>query len=212
MSIIDLTYFQKANGLNIPLSISAPTANTSVQSPNSQAELTLLIDSVEKSILQNSLGLQLYNLFISALADIDNPVNARFKKLLQGEEYNNKVWEGLESEDGLLAWKVYEQFQIETNSRLTSAGNVMNDPEKSKLVTPAYKIANASQLFVKKYQEGYLIEPIVNGIFIDWIGCETDVNYSLYSYLMAKKTDFPEWDISYFRYFRYYEELNSFGI
>jgi len=33
-NIIDLTYFQKANGLNIPLSQSAPVSNVAMQTPN----------------------------------------------------------------------------------------------------------------------------------------------------------------------------------
>ena len=81
-NIIDITYFQKANGLNIPLSVSAPVANASMQTPNTVEALELLISKVEKSVLLNALGLDLYNPLQTALGDIDNPINARFKDLV----------------------------------------------------------------------------------------------------------------------------------
>jgi hypothetical protein len=209
MSILDLTYFQKANALNIPLSVSAPIANASMQTPNMEETLTLLIDSVEKSILLNSLGLNLYNLLITALEDIDNPTNARFKSLVEGEEYDGKIWEGLLSDENLLACRVYQLFQEQQNTILSGVGNVQVSPEKANLVTPAYKIASANQNFIYKYQNGLLTSPIVIGNFTDWFGCNDDIQVSLYRYLVDKAEVFPEWDLSKFKY---YETINSFGI
>ena len=83
-NIIDLTYFQKANQLNIPLSQSAPISNIAMQTPNNQQALQLLIDKTEKSILLNSLGLTTYNELQTALSDLDTYPN--FKKLVKGEE------------------------------------------------------------------------------------------------------------------------------
>lgn len=209
MSITDLTYFQKANNLNIPLSVSAPIANASMQTPNMEETLTLLIADVEKSVLMNALGLTLYNLLITALADIDNVANARFKLLVQGEEYNNKVWEGLDSEHSLLAYRVYQLFQQNKNTTLSGVGNVQVSPEKANLVTPAYKIATANQIFLSKYQNGLLTTPIIYDNFTDWFGDCEEVEVSLYRYLLDKKELFPEWDLTKFRY---YESINSFGI
>ena len=117
--IIDVTYFQKANELNIPLSVEMVVANPSLQTPNTQQELTLLCQKVEKSILLNALGLTTYNELQLALADINNPLYASYKKLVQGDEYDDKVWNGLNYDYSLIAYRILEQFLVQSNERLT---------------------------------------------------------------------------------------------
>jgi hypothetical protein len=46
-------------------------------------------------------------------------------------------------------------------------------------------------------------------MFIDWFGCNNDVNVSLYQYLNDKSADFPNLDLGNFKI---YESQNSFGI
>ena len=207
--IIDVTYFQKANELNIPLSVEMVVANPSLQTPNTQQELTLLCQKVEKSILLNALGLTTYNELQLALADIDNPLYASYKKLVQGEEYGGKVWNGLNYDYSLIAYRIKEQFLVQSNELLTGVGNTQGNPEKSVLISPKYKIANANANFIKQYQGVYLHEPIVDGIFIDWFGNQDSINVSLYKYLVDKAADFPDVDIAKFLI---YETQNSFGI
>ena len=210
-NIIDTTYFQKANGLNIPLSQSAPISNVAMQTPNNVQALELLIAKVEKSILLNALGLTTYNTLQLALADIDNPLYASYKKLVEGDEYDGKVWIGLDNEYSLIAYRIFEQFITETNEHLTGIGNTQGKPEKSTLVTPAYKIANANQNFAEKYQGGYLEFPNVyfDGLFIDWFGCNSGVEVSLYQYLTDKANDFSDLVMTNFKT---YDTQNSFGI
>lgn len=209
-NIIDITYFQKANGLNIPLSVSAPVANASMQTPNTVEALELLIIKVEKSILLNALGLDLYNLLQTALGDIDNPLNVRFKDLVEGKEYDGKVWNGLDYEESLIAWRIYELFVSEANTALTAVGTANINPEKANLISPQYRIANANNAFIKQYQGGYLKEPIVYDNFIDWFGCNDEIEVSLYRYLMDNLSIFPELDN--LSNFKVYESQNSFGI
>jgi hypothetical protein len=213
-NIIDLTYFQNPNVLNIPLSVSAPVANASMQTPNETTYLTDLITRVEKSILVNALGLSTYNTLQLALADeFANPIYASYEKLVKGEEYDDKVWNGLDYELSLIAFKVYEVFLTETNTRLSGVGTVQGKSEKSVNVSPLYKVANASQSFLKGYQNGYLPYPNVYDIdgveFIDYFGCNEDVEISLYQYLVDKQADFENFDLTKFRT---YEGQNSFGI
>ena len=207
--IIDVTYFQKANELNIPLSVEMVVANPSLQTPNTQQELTLLCQKVEKSILLNALGLTTYNELQLALADINNPLYASYKKLVQGDEYDDKVWNGLNYDYSLIAYRIKEQFLVQSNELLTGVGNTQGNPEKSVLISPKYKIANANANFIKQYQGVYLHEPIVDGIFIDWFGNQDSINVSLYKYLVDKAADFPDVDIAKFLI---YETQNSFGI
>lgn len=207
--IIDVTYFQKANELNIPLSVEMVVANPSLQTPNTQQELTLLCQKVEKSILLNALGLTTYNELQLALADIDDPLYASYKKLVQGDEYDDKVWNGLNYDYSLIAYRILEQFLVQSNERLTGVGNTQGNPEKSVLISPKYKIANANANFIKQYQGVYLHKPIIDGVFIDWFGNQDSINVSLYKYLLDKAADFPDVEMAKFLI---YEPQNSFGI
>jgi len=209
--IVTVSYFQNANELNIPLGVAQAVANPSLATPNSSSALTSLCVKVEKSILLNALGLATYNTLQLALADINNPLYASYKKLVEGDEYDGKVWIGLDNEYSLIAYRIFEQFITETNEHLTGVGNTQGKPEKSTLISPKYKIANANQQFIKKYQDGFLNEPFIynDGEFIDWFGNQEVVEVSLYQYLLDKQADFEDFNIEAFKT---YETKNSFGI
>ena len=212
--IIDISKFQKANELNIPLSVVNLVANPTIETPNSNEALTNLCIKVEKSILLNALGLTTYNTLQLALADIDNPLYASYKKLVQGESYDGKVWNGLNNDYSLIAYRVYEEFVTETNQILTGVGTVQGNPEKATLTSPKYKIANANANFLKQYQGGYLVYPIIynDGEFIDYFGNQETTEVSLYQYLLDKGSDFVDFDIAKFFIYCEEESKNSFGI
>jgi len=209
--IVTITYFQNPNELNIPLGVAQAVANPTLATPNSASALTSLCVKIEKSILLNALGLATYNTLQLALADINNPLYASYKKLVQGDSYDGKVWQGLNYEYSLIAYRIFEQYITETNEHLTGVGNTQGKPEKATLVSPKYKIANANQQFIEKYQGGFLDYPFVynDGEFIDWFGNQETVEISLYQYLLDKKADFADFDIEKFKT---YETKNSFGI
>jgi hypothetical protein len=209
--IVTITYFQNPNELNIPLGVAQAVANPTLATPNSASALTSLCVRVEKSILLNALGLATYNTLQLALADINNPLYASYKKLVQGDSYDGKVWQGLNYEYSLIAYRIFEQYITETNEHLTGVGNTQGKPERATLVSPKYKIANANQQFIEKYQGGFLDYPFVynDGEFIDWFGNQETVEISLYQYLLDKKDDFANFDIEKFKT---YETKNSFGI
>jgi len=173
-NIVQITDFQQANSLNIPLSNDVPVSNAGMQSPNSKKYLEDLIIEVEKTVLLNAFGLSMYNELQLALADIDNPLYASYKKLVQGDEYDDKVWAGLNDDLSFIAAKINEEFLTETSTRLSGVGVVVGQPEKAGLVSPAYKIATANQLFFKGYQNGYLIDPTITENFTDWLVNQTE--------------------------------------
>jgi len=211
-NIIDLSYFQQANALNIPLSVQMIVANPTLETPNSATALTELITKVEKSLLLNALGLTTYNELQLAIADeFTNPLYAKYQKLVEGEEYDGKIWQGLDYEYSLIAWKIQQEFLFNTNQQLTGIGNVEVKPQGANLVTPAYKIANANANFIQQYQGGYMKYPIIynDGEFIDWFGCNDEIEVSLYRYLTDKKVDFADVNLENFKV---YETYNSFGI
>lgn len=207
--IVNKSYFNKQNILYIPLASEAPLPSAVTSTPNDGTYIDALCIEIEKTILVNALGLTTYNELQLALADIDNPLNASYKKLVNGDEYDDKIWVGLKYDLSLIANAVWIEYVMQKNTNLSAVGNSQVNLEKGTLVTPMYKIANASASFIKQYQGEYLNEPIVIGNFIDWQGGDDSVEVSLYRYLSDKKTDFPNVDLNKFKF---YEQINSFGI
>lgn len=213
MSICTISHFQKSNELYIPLSVGDPVSNSSEASTDNQGYLTNLIGVVEKNILLNALGLATYNTLQLAISDdFVNPIYASYEKLVKGDEYDGKIWVGLEYDYSLIAYKVFEEFTTQTASRLSAIGATTVNPQGAQLVSPKYIIANANAKFIKQYQDGYLNEPIISddGIFIDWFGTQDDLNVSMYRYLVDKKADFVDWSEENFRASNDFK--NSFGI
>lgn len=208
--IVNKSYFNKQNILYIPLASEAPLPSAVTSTPNDGTYIDALCIEIEKTILVNALGLTTYNELQLALADIDNPLNASYKKLVNGDEYDGKIWVGLKYDLSLIAQAVWIEYVMQKNTNLSAVGNSQVNLEKGTLVTPMYKIANASASFIKQYQGNILDEPIIyDNYFIDWQGCEDSVEVSLYRYLSDKKTDFPNVDLNKFKF---YEQINSFGI
>ena len=213
MSICTISHFQKSNELYIPLSVADPVSNASQASTDNQDYLTNLISVVEKNILLSALGLATYNTLQLAISDdFVNPIYASYEKLVKGDEYDGKIWVGLEYDYSLIAYKVFEEFTTQTASRLSAIGAVTVNPQGAQLVSPKYIIANANVKFIKQYQDGYLNEPIISddGVFIDWFGTQDDLNVSMYRYLVDKKADFVDWSEEKFRASNDFK--NSFGI
>lgn len=200
MQIVNNTYFQNQNYIHIPLSVADPSST-----PNNGNELDYLCAKLEREILLNSLGLSLYN-EIKAITDI-NSADEKFKKLIQGDEYDGKIWLGLDHDDSLIANYIYQEFVTQTDIRLSATGAKKVNPENATTQTPKYLIAGAHQNFIKQYQGEFLQEPIIVDNFVDWY-CN-NAEKSLYGYLMDKQADFTNWKPEYFKV---YETKNSFGI
>ena len=208
--IVNKSYFNKQNILYIPLASEAPLPSAVTSTPNDGTYIDALCIEIEKTILVNALGLTTYNELQLAIADeFTNPLYASYKKLVNGDEYDGKIWVGLKYDLSLIANAVWIEYVMQKNTNLSAVGNSQVNLEKGTLVTPMYKIANARVSFIKQYQGEYLDEPIVIGNFIDWQGCNDSVEVSLYRYLSEKKTDFPNVDLNKFKF---YEQINSFGI
>ena len=208
--IVNKSYFNKQNILYIPLASEAPLPSAVTSTPNDGTYIDALCIEIEKTILVNALGLTTYNELQLAIADeFTNPLYASYDKLVNGDEYDGKIWVGLKYDLSLIANAVWIEYVMQKNTNLSAVGNSQVNLEKGTLVTPMYKIANASASFIKQYQGEYLDDPIVIGNFIDWQGCDDSVEVSLYRYLSDKKTDFPNVDLNKFKF---YEQINSFGI
>ena len=197
--IIDTTYFNKSNDLKLPLAISSPS---SVATNNGY--ITDLIERVEKDVLLNALGYDLYKELSNAIGSLD-PLPDAFDKLVNGFE----KWEGLKNNHSLLAYRVVEVYHLEQIDQLAISGVNKIDSEKSTNSDPSWRISRANQTFIKKYQEGYLSRPIVYGNFTDYYGDSNPNQLSLFQFLRENKSLFESWSIEFFKC---YETKNSFGL
>jgi hypothetical protein len=206
MQIVDKSFFTNLNYLHIPLSVNDPSGSVT---PSNATELDSLCITLEREILLNALGLSLYKDIKALTAEtIELEENARFKKLIRGDEYNGKIWLGLDHEDSLIANYIYQEFVTQTDIRLSATGAKKVNSENATNQTPKYLIAGASQKFIKQYQSEYLIFPNITDNFTDWFGCDS-IEKSLYGYLMDNRESFLTWKPEYFKV---YETKNSFGI
>lgn len=201
MQIVDKSFFNNQNYIHIPLAVVDPSAT-----PNNATELDYMCTKLERDILLNAFGLSLYN-EIKAITNIDL-VDIKFKKLIEGDEYDGKIWLGLDNTDSLIANYIYQEFVTQTDIRLSATGAKKVNAENATVQTPKYLIAGAYQNFIKQYQGEYLIFPNISDNFVDWYGCN-GIEKSLYGYLMDKQSDFTNWKPEYFKI---YETKNSFGI
>lgn len=201
MQIVYKSFFNNQNYIHIPLAVVDPSA-----APNNATELDYMCVKLEREILLNAFGSSLYN-EVKAITDIES-VDEKFKKLIQGDEYDGKIWLGLDNEDSLIANYIYQEFVTQTDIRLSATGAKKVNPENATTQTPKYLIAGAHQNFIKQYQGEYLTTPFITDNFIDWYGCNS-IQKSLYGYLMDKQADFTNWKPEYFKI---YETKNSFGI
>lgn len=201
MQIIDSSYFSNRNFIYIPQAVQDPSATM-----QGLSQIDYLCVKLERELLLNALGLSLYN-EIKAITDI-NVAPERLKKLIQGDEYDGKMWLGLDNDDSLIANYVFQEYVTQTDIVLSATGAKKVNPENATNQTPAYLIAGAHQNFIKQYQGEYLIEPYVTESLIDWY-CENNIEKSLYGYLMDKRDVFTEWKTSDFKI---YKPKNSFGL
>jgi len=204
--IVTNTYF--VNDLHIPHADN--TQSIGVES----TPITQLNDCcavVERDLLLNALGLTLYNELQTALVDIAN-ADQKWKDLVNGVEYDGKIWEGLSNPKTFITYAVYYKFLNMESDYWTTFGTVKAEAANAINVTPFYKLTSAWNKFMQKYQSGSCPFPEyysgLNWEFIDWYGRHDAVNVSLYEYL-RDKADLYNWLPEYFKY---YQSVNTFGI
>lgn len=205
--IVTNEYF--INDLFIPSGQAVPSIGDGA--PSDIDELNDCCVVVEKRLLQNALGLTIYNELQVALVDIAN-ADQKWKDLVNGIEYDGRVWEGLKAPKTFIAYAVYYYFLNSNSEYYATFGVVKPEAANSVNVTPAYKLTSAWNTFLQKYQRGNCTIPrYYSGVgweLVDWYGNHDGINVSLFEFLRDKASDYgwaPE-------YFKYYESVNTFGI
>lgn len=207
-NIITLSYFK--NNLFIPLAEEQPSIPSSQSAPNNVDALQTLIDSLEKYILINALGVSVYNQLQIELADLEN-ADQKWKDLVNGCDYDGKIWIGLKEDNSLLANAIFSEFlQSQSDGFFTSLGVAKPNPTESGFVTPKTKIVSTYNEFLNKYQSDYKCIPDVYqtsyGMFVDYFGNSEDIYVSLYKFLKDKEADYGV-DMTKFKI---YKPINTF--
>lgn len=165
--IIDSTYF--VNRLNLP-----QTGNSA-----GLAEVQAFIDQYEPEYLQCVLGYDLWQAFINGIDGSGLP-EQRWIDLLQGKEFTKQSrlykWPGFAplTEDGAItklspiANYVFYQFVDERVIDFTLVGNVKSTTENNRIADEAPRLVYTWNRMV-------------------------DANRTLYNFLQANKTVYPEW-------------------
>lgn len=205
--IVTNTYF--INDLMIPQAQNIPSIGDGL--PTTIDEVNDACSVIEKDVLLNAFGLTIYKELQTALADLPS-ADQKWKDLVNGVEYDGKVWEGLDNPKTLIAYAVYYNFLNLNSDYYATFGTVRAESANSTNVTPFYKLTSAWNTFLIKYQSGAAICPdIYRGVgweFVDYYGSHDNVNVSLYEYMRDKAEDYgwtPE-------LFKFYESVNTFGI
>jgi hypothetical protein len=198
-NITDLSCF--IDDIYVPI-VSVPSVQ-SQSVPTVKNGLTAKINVVERSVLLNSLGLDLYNEVQSNLANLNNAPQ-KIKDLVNGCIYDGMIWEGLKNPKSLIAYAVYYYFLDDVEKGIFAPHGVykLADSEKEKF-SPMYKMAYAWNIFLNKYQSGCFKighSHIDQVEYIDFIDTQESIERSLYQFLFDKRTVY-NFDETKFRFY-----------
>lgn len=218
MSLIDATYFEKGL-LYIPNNTDMNTAP--VGSPTNQTDLDVFIANYEREFLLNALGITLYEELQIAIPLIEEPANLKWKNLINGVTYTNsdgvkKRWDGLLgfNKQSVIAFFIYTEYLRNYNETFATTGVVRNESKNAISYSATPKFVKAYNEFLLEYQSGDNAIPVLymnqfGTEGIDWYASER-TKVSLYQFLIDSndldETAFPDFE------FKFYREINSFGI
>lgn len=200
-AILTSSYFNTGE-LFIPNSVDVPSINPN--NPTAVDNLQSFIDKYEKILLVDVLGIEQYN----TLIDNQSETSGVWFDLINGKEYENKVWAGLKP---LIASFVFCKYLENDKSYYTSVGMERSKAENSISVNPTEKIVEVWNSFVEMYQGSFncdyrFLQPIF--YFEGWdLGNYRNKTYaSLIDYLRSFPDDYSV------EYFVGYQPKNRFGL
>lgn len=211
MRIINSTYFTRNNNYNLPLAESIPSSYESENNSSDKEAIEILCNDVEQELLLNSVGLVNYD-FIQSITDL-SAVDEKWKWLIEGHKYDDKWWKGLKDDYSCIVSAVYYLY-LNDMQHVSAIGTTQIDPEKAKIVTPAYKIANACNDFFKTYQGERKIDNCVSvsnyrGINFRDYSHQANSLVSLKEFLNDHKELF---ELDKIPFVEYNHRFNSFGL
>jgi hypothetical protein len=187
------------NEANFTRELSIPNL-TSSQSGNA-TELGYYGDEKPRLLLQMSLGNVLFSQLDSQVTNgvLDNDADQKWLNLVNGCEYDGKVWRGLNYEEGsfkvsLLAYFTFWNWLNDSNSN-----NYQTQVKNAENINPTSTMVNIWNRFLEMYQGLNNFNNLprvsnVNGaIFVDYYQGGTNSNYvNLLQFLQDNATDYPD--------------------
>ena len=192
MGLIDKTYF--TGKLNIP-NINQTGNNLVI---NNVAILDRVIAEYTFKYLSDVFGLIIAKEILSKIDSDGNIIVGTEQKYIDLINGNGSDWLGLRYEvSGVkysqIANYCFCQYLHETETKLTNIGNTVDSVEKGKIISSWNKFNYAWREMFKMRQSM-------------WLGyCYDEDVKNLYDYI----NDSPDWDV---KYFKFYENTNSFGL
>lgn len=184
------------NEANFTREISVPNL-TSSQSGNAE-NLTKYGDEKPRLLLQMALGSVLFTDLDSQVTNgvLDNDADQKWKELVNGKEYDGKVWKGLNYDEGsfkvsLLAYFTYWNW---LNDSLSS--NLQVQVKNAENINDTNSLVNVWNTFIQMYQGGVYDFGkkvyIINGAtFVDWYNGNNSNYVNLLQFLQDNPTDYP---------------------
>jgi len=185
------------NEANFTREISVPNL-TSSQSGNAET-LNLYADEKPRLLLQKALGNVLFSELDSQVTNgiLDSGADQKWKDLVNGKEYDGKVWKGLNYDEGsfkvsLLAYYTYWFWlnELDSSNYQTQAKNADN-------INPTSNLVNVWNKFLEMYQGlntiNFPVVRYINGAtFVDYFNGGQNSNYvSLLQFLIDNPIEYP---------------------
>jgi len=188
---------------NFTREISVPNLSSS-QSGNSE-RLALYGDEKPRLLLQMSLGNVLFSQLNSQVTDgvLNVGADQKWKDLVNGKEYDGKVWRGLNYQEGsfkisLLAYYTFWNWLNDNVTTMGSGGEVQVQSKNANNVNPTSTLVQIWNSFIEMYQGlpyNYCFPSVsfYNGAtFVDYYNGGINSNYvSLLQFLRDNPTNYP---------------------
>jgi len=187
------------NEANFTRELSIPNL-TSSQSGNA-VELNYYADEKPRLLLQMSLGNVLFSQLNSQVTNgiLDTDADQKWKNLVNGCEYDDKVWRGLNYQEGsfkvsLLAYFTFWHWLNDSNSN-----NYQTQVKNAENINPTSTMVTIWNKFLEMYQGlnifGCLprVSNINGATFVDYYQGGTNSNYvNLLQFLQDNVSDYPD--------------------
>lgn len=180
-TVIDQTIFK--GDLFIPNTMDTPSIKP--LTPANKSKLNIAIETYERLLLINALGVTQYTELMSHLTD----TTGKWYDLINGVTYDDKRFEGIKP---IIAYFVYVNFLKEDSIQYNTTGLERSDAQNSTSVNPIGRLVDYWNRFYHMYQGEHGC--------ICYFNNQNNTSFvTLHKYL----SDFPElYNLGFFRFYR----------
>lgn len=200
MYIIDETYFIK--------DLAVPNVQPSLDIPNNEMAFEMYIDKYARQLLQNALGVVLFEQLDSQIENgsLKPTADQKWKDLVNGKTYQKDgrdlKWKGLIYSEGIfkgsiLANYTYYHWHLDQVSRMSGMGEVKGKAVNTAIVNSTERSVRVWNQFIIMYQgfrsmgDGCHFS-IKNGVpFYDYFGGSNSQFVDLLTFLSDHESDYP---------------------